>query len=209
MIKKVIINGVTYETEKLQAPLADDPSQMVVFPETSDAKTDPASVKDGEIFYAEGERKEGTMPVNGDVSGAISTKDGTVTIPKGYTDGGTVGLSPTEKAKLISSNIRKGETILGVAGSLSETDGLRPHTAEVTPTKETQTVEPNTAEGYNALSAVTVHPIPAEYITTNTNNPAAASEVTKGKEVFVNGKKVTGTHTDPQITLTNGVLTIK
>lgn len=207
MNRKVIINGVTYETEKIQAPLADNPSQMAVFPETSDATADPSSVKDGETFYAGGEKKEGTMPVNGDVSGTISTKDGSVNIPAGYTTGGTVTLSEEEKAKLIPGNIRQNVTVLGVSGNMSPSEGVNAQTKTITPTKSEQVVKPDS--GYTHLSQVTVAAIPAEYITTNTDAPAAASEVAKGKEVFVNGKKLTGTHTDPQFTLANGVLTIK
>jgi hypothetical protein len=206
MNRKVIINGVTYETEKIQAPLADDPYQLAVFPDTSDATADPASVKDGDTFYADGEKKEGTMPVNGDVSGTISTKDGTVTIPAGHTTGGTVGLSSTEKAKLIAGNIRQGVTILGVGGSMSPSEGVNAQSKTVTPTKSQQVVQPDS--GYTHLAQVTVGAIPAEYITTTDAN-AAAADLTKGKTAYVNGKKITGTHTDPAFTLANGVLTIK
>lgn len=205
MNRKVIINGVTYETEKIQAPLADDPSQMAVFPETSDATADPASVKDGETFYAGGEKKEGTMPVNGDVSDTISTKDDTVSIPAGHTTGGTVSLSSTEKAKLISGNIRQGVTVLGVTGSMSPSEGVNAQSKSVTPTKSQQVVQPDS--GYTHLAQVTVAAIPPEYITTTDAN-AAAGDVTKGKTAYVNGKKITGTHTDPQFALANGVLSI-
>lgn len=206
MNRKVIINGVTYETEKIQAPLADDPSQMAVFPETSDATADPASVKDGETFYADGEKKEGTMPVNGDVSGTISTKDGTVSIPAGHTTGGTVALSDTEKVKLIAGNIRQGVTVLGVAGSMSPSEGVNAQSKTVTPTKSQQVVQPDS--GYTHLAQVTVAAIPTEYITTADAN-AAAADIAKNKTAYVNGKKITGTHTDPAFTLANGVLTIK
>lgn len=205
MNRKVIINGVTYETEKIQAPLADDPSQMAVFPETSDATADPASVKDGETYYAGGEKKEGTMPVNGDVSGTISTKDGTVSIPAGHTTGGTVGLSSTEKAKLIAGNIRQGVTVLGVTGSMSPSEGVNAQSKSVTPTKSQQVVQPDS--GYTHLSQVTVAAIPAQYITTTDAN-AAADDIKSGKTAYVNGKKVTGSHTDPAFSLTNGVLSI-
>lgn len=205
MNRKVIINGVTYETEKIQAPLADDPSQMAVFPETSDATADPASVKDGETFYAGGEKKEGTMPINGDVSGTISTKDGTVSIPKGYTDGGTVALSDTEKAKLVAGNVRQGVTLLGVDGSMSPSEGVNAQSKTVTPTKSQQVVQPDS--GYTHLAQVTVAAIPTEYITTTDAN-AAAADLAKNKTAYVNGKKITGTHTDPQFTLANGVLSI-
>ena len=205
MNRKVIINGVTYETEKIRAPLADNPSQMAVFPETSDATAVAASVKDGEYFYAGGEKVEGTMPVNGDVSGTISTKDGKVTIPAGHTTGGTVQISSTEQAKLIGNNIRQGVTVLGVAGSMSPSEGVNAQSKSVTPTKSQQVIQPDS--GYTHLSQVTVAAIPASYITTTDAN-AAAGDIMSGKTAYVNGKKVTGTHTDPAFTLANGVLSI-
>lgn len=205
MRKKIIINGVTYETEKVQAPLADNPSEMAVFPETSDATAQPSSVKDGQTYYANGEKKEGTMPVNGDVSGKIAAKDGAVNVPQGYTDGGTVSIDETEKAKLIPANIRQGVTVLGVEGSMSPSEGVNAQAKTVTPTKSQQVVQPDT--GYTHLAQVTVAPIPAQYITTTDAN-AADTDIKNGKTAYVNGKKVTGTHTDPAITLTNGVLSI-
>ena len=59
------------------------------------------------------------MANNGSTSGTISTKAGTVTVPAGYTTGGTVSISSTEQAKIIASNIKSGVTILGQAGSLT------------------------------------------------------------------------------------------
>lgn len=205
MNRKVIINGVTYETEKIQTPLADDPSHMAVFPETSDATAKATSIKDGETAYINGEKVEGTMPVNGAVSGTISTKDGTVTVPEGYTPGGTVGISSTEKAKLVAGNIRQGVTVLGVSGTMSTTEGVNAQEKSVTPTKSTQTVTPDS--GYNYLSSVEVAAIPEQYITTTDAN-ATADDIKSGKTAYVNGKKVTGSHTDPAFSLANGILTI-
>lgn len=205
MRKKIIINGVTYETEKVQAPLADNPSEMAVFPETSDATAQPDSVKDGQTYYANGEKKEGTMPVNGDVSGKIAAKDGEVNVPQGYTDGGTVSIDETEKAKLIPANIRQGVNVLGVEGSMSPSEGVNAQAKTVTPTKSQQVVQPDT--GFTHLAQVTVAPIPTQYITT-TDADAADADIKNGKTAYVNGKKVTGTHTDPAITLANGVLSI-
>ena len=59
------------------------------------------------------------MANNGGTGGTISTKAGTVTIPAGYTTGGTVAISSTEQAKIVASNIKSGVTLLGVAGSLA------------------------------------------------------------------------------------------
>lgn len=206
MAQTIKINGVTYsDVKEVKAPLASDATKTAVFVETSDATANAASIKDGETAYINGAKVEGTMPVNGAVSGNISTKDGTVTVPEGYTTGGSVAIADTEKAKLIASNIRQGVTVLGVAGSMSTTEGVKAQEKSVTPTKSAQTVAPD--DGYNYLSSVEVEAIPAAYITTTDAN-ATADDIKSGKTAYVNGKKITGSHTDPAFSLSNGVLTI-
>ena len=206
MAKKILINGQEYETSKVQSPLASDPSQMVEFVDTSDADAAAADVKDGKIVYVDGKKVEGSMPVNGAGGGTISTKDGTVSIPEGYySGGGKVAIADNEKAKLIAANIRQGVTVLGVAGTMSPSEGVNAQSKTVTPTKSAQVVQPDS--GYTHLAQVTVEAIPAAYITTADAN-AAAADIKKGQTAYVNGKKVTGTHTDPTFTLASGVLTI-
>ena len=205
MAQTIKINGVTYEVKELRAPLASDVSKMAVFPDTADATAKAASIKDGETAYIDGEKVEGTMPVNGAVSGNISTKDGTVSVPEGYTPGGTVGIDSTEKAKIIPGNIRQGVTVLGVSGTMSPSEGVNAQSKSVTPTKSEQVVQPDS--GYTHLAQVTVAAIPAAYITTTDAN-ATADDIKSGKTAYVNGKKVTGSHTDPAFSLANGVLSI-
>lgn len=60
---------------------------------------------------------EGSIPVNGATGGTIGTKNGTVTIPEGYTTGGTVSL--TDTADLEPQNFLKGKTVLGIEGALA------------------------------------------------------------------------------------------
>ena len=57
------------------------------------------------------------MANNGATGGTISTKAGSVTIPAGYTTGGTVSL--TNVTDCVAGNILSGKSILGVAGSLT------------------------------------------------------------------------------------------
>ena len=51
--------------------------------------------------------------------GEISTKAGTVSIPAGYTSGGTVSLKSSAISDCVAGNILSGKSILGVSGNLS------------------------------------------------------------------------------------------
>ena len=113
------------------------------------------------------------MPNRGAVTGTITTVDGTYTIQNGYHDGsGTVGISSTEQAKIIASNIREGVEILGVTGTMSGQEDVHAQSKTVTPTVAGLTVTPDT--GYNYLTQVTVSAIPY----TETDNAAGGKTVT-------------------------------
>lgn len=141
--------------------------------DTSDATAAVAEILAGKTAYVRGSKITGTMKNNGAVTGSISTKAGSYTIPQGYHDGsGKVSISSTEQAKLIATNIRDGVTILGVEGTMSSTEGAKPQAKSVTPSTTAQQVLPDT--GYNYLSQVTVEAIP--YV--ESDNAAGGKTVT-------------------------------
>lgn len=114
----VVINGVTYQS----CPEVDIPksgSGTAKFYYTGDADITAADVLTSKTGFGANGEVQGSMANNGSTSGTISTKAGTVTIPAGYTSGGTVSISSTEQSKIIAGNIKSGVTILGQAGSLS------------------------------------------------------------------------------------------
>lgn len=118
MAQNVIINGVTYSS----VPEVDIPKAgggNAKFYDTASATIAAGDVLTGKTGFGSAGEVLGSMPDNGSVSGSISTKAGTVTVPAGYTSGGTVEISSDEQAKIIASNIKSGVTLLGVAGSLT------------------------------------------------------------------------------------------
>lgn len=118
MAQNVVINGVTYS----DVPEVDIPKQgggTAKFFDTASADAAASNVLSGKTFYGANGADTGSMTNNGSTGGTISTKAGTVSIPSGYTSGGTVSIDSGEQAKIIAGNIKSGVTILGVSGSLS------------------------------------------------------------------------------------------
>ena len=118
MAQNVIINGVTYQS----VPEVDIPKSgggTAKFYDTVSADVSGADLLTGKTAFGASGAVSGSMANNGGTGGTISTKAGTVTIPAGYTTGGTVAISSTEQAKIVASNIKSGVTLLGVAGSLA------------------------------------------------------------------------------------------
>lgn len=90
--------------------------------------------------------------------------------PRGFT------IHADEKAKLVANNIREGVTILGVAGSMTGTEGANPQAKTVTPSTSQQEILPDSESGYNYLSQVTVLAIPYS----EAENPQGGTTVTIG-----------------------------
>lgn len=114
----IIINGNTYsEAEGVDIPKQGGGTARFYY--TGDATAAAADTLTGKITYTATGETPGAMANNGATGGTISTKAGTVTIPAGYTTGGTVAISATEQAKIIASNIRQGVEILGQPGGMT------------------------------------------------------------------------------------------
>lgn len=118
MAQNVIINGVTYAN----VPEVDIPKSgggTAKFFDTAGATASAGDILTGKSAFGASGSVSGSMANNGATGGEISTKAGTVTIPAGYTSGGTVSLKASAITDLVAANLLTGKTVLGVAGSLS------------------------------------------------------------------------------------------
>lgn len=165
-----VLSGYTFH-DKSGAPVT---GTNTFDADTSDDTAAVAEILAGKTAHARGALLTGTMPNNGAVSGSISTKAGQYTVPQGYHDGsGKVGISSTEQAKIVASNIKAGVEILGVTGTYGG-ETINAQTKNATPSFAQQTIQPDS--GYDYLSAVTIAAIPVAYA----DNSAGGKTVTIG-----------------------------
>ena len=116
MAQNVTINGVVYNSvPEVDIPISGGGTAK--FYDTSSATVTAADLLTGSTAYGSSGSVSGSMVNNGSTGGTISTVAGTVTIPSGYTTGGTVSLSGVTDCT--AGNILSGKTILGVSGTLA------------------------------------------------------------------------------------------
>ena len=118
MAQSVVINGVTYaDVPEVDIPLSGGGTAK--FYDASGADAGAGNVLSGKKFVGASGMDTGSMANNGSTSGEIETKAGTVTIPAGYTSGGTVGIKASAVQDLTSATLLSGKTVLGVQGTLA------------------------------------------------------------------------------------------
>lgn len=113
----VVINSVQYQN----VPEVDIPKVgggTAKFYDATDADAAASHVLSGKKFVGASGEDTGSMANNGSTSGSISTKAGTVTVPAGYTSGGTVSIASAAVTDCVAGNILNGKSILGVQGNL-------------------------------------------------------------------------------------------
>ena len=150
---------------------------------TSDGDATDGDILYGKIAYANGNKRTGSMANNGDVSDTITTQGGEVSIPAGYTSGGTI------TANISASALDN--TIISGSAYEEDTDDYAWKTTVTIPAgyHEAQTIEKTFSS---------VFPAP--------DTEGTSDEVLLGYELFDHdGKKITGTM--PNNSATGGSIT--
>ena len=114
----VVINSVTYAN----CPEVDIPKSgggTAKFYDASETDVVASNVLSGVKFVGASVEDTASRANNGSTGGSINTKWGSVSIPSGFTSGGTVSIAPAAVSDCVAGNILSGKTILGVSGELA------------------------------------------------------------------------------------------
>lgn len=140
--KKVIINGVTYEVNEVNAPLADNPSEVAKFVETSDGNLIANKMVAGMVGYSDGNPVTGTAEDNGTITETLDVNNPEFIIPDGFTDGGKVNIvaetksvTPTKTAQDItptSGNVLSKVTVGKIPEAYQDVTGTTATATDVT-----------------------------------------------------------------------------
>lgn len=117
MAQNVIINGVTYQN----VPEVDIPKSgggTAKFYDTASGDLAAGDLLTGKTAFGASGSVSGSMANNGSTGGTISTKGGSVTIPAGYTSGGSVSIASSAVSDLIAGNLLRNKQVLGITGTL-------------------------------------------------------------------------------------------
>ena len=191
--------GVTLATEKTivnkNIKVTIDESLLNQGTDTSDATAAASEILSGKTAYLADGKAAGTMPNNGTIS---STMDGinikSVTIPAGYTSGGSVSLDNTiddevsEQTDLIAQ-------IKNAVDSLPDSEGKKIvlQSKIVIPSTDVQSITAD--EGYDGLVDVTVNAIPDSYVEPTSTKEATTYTPTTSDQTIASGIYLTGTQT--------------
>lgn len=120
MAKNVIINEVTYSNvPHVDIPKADG-SGDATFYDTSAANIAASDIRKGKSGFGANGQVDGNLETITATTQEITTKNQEITIAAGIHSGsGKVKLNQASVNDLIAANLKKGKTVLGVAGELS------------------------------------------------------------------------------------------
>lgn len=114
----VVINSVVYNAVP-EVNIPQSGGGTAKFYYTGDSTVAAGDLLTGKTAFGSTGSISGSMANNGSTSGTISTKNGTVTIPAGYTSGGTVSILASAVSDLSANTLLAGKTVLGISGALA------------------------------------------------------------------------------------------